>query len=66
MNDFLKFSESNNIKTEIAALKKSEAYLKTQFKAIMSRYLFGNENYYSISQENDKVILKAIEVLNKK
>ena len=66
MNDFLKFSESNNIKTETAALKKSEAYLKTQFKAIMSRYLFGNENYYSISQENDKVILKAIEVLNKK
>ncbi len=66
MNNFIKLCESNNIKTETAALKKSEIYLKTQLKALMSRYLFGNENYYTISQENDKVILKAIEVLNRK
>jgi carboxyl-terminal processing protease len=65
-DEFLKFCELSKIKTETSGLKKSENYIKTQLKAIMSRYLFGNENYYQISQENDKVILKAIELLNKK
>jgi carboxyl-terminal processing protease len=65
-DEFLKFCELSKIKTETSGLKKSENYIKTQLKAIMSRYLFGNENYYQISQENDKVILKALELLNKK
>jgi len=65
INRFAAYCQKAGIEKDDAALKKGSSYLKIQLKALMGRNLLGSEAYYPISQQNDRMINKALEVLKK-
>ena len=65
INRFANYCEKAGFDRDEPEIKKSAPYLKVQLKALMGRTLLGNEAYYPISQQNDRMINKALEVLKK-
>ena len=57
-------AEKNGVKRDEAGIRRAAPYLSTQLKALMGRNLFGNEAYYPIALKNDKVMQKALQVLD--
>jgi carboxyl-terminal processing protease len=61
--EFENYAEKNGIKKNTAELNKSKKYLCLQLKALIARNIYGTPYYYQVSQTNDKVLLKAVELL---
>lgn len=61
LNEFVGYAENNGIPRNEKELKRSEAIIKTQLKALISRNIWRNEGFYPIIQKRDKVLKKAIE-----
>jgi len=61
--EFLAFAEKNGAKADPAGLKASENLVKEQVNALIGRALYGNKGYYSIVNNTDPAIKKAVELL---
>ena len=61
---FAAFAEKNGVKTDTRALQHSSDIIQSQIQALMGRALYGNEGFYSILNNRDKAIKKAIDLLN--
>ena len=47
-------------------IEKIKIYFKKYTKAYLARNLYKNGSYYKIANETDKVVIKAVEIINKK
>jgi len=64
LNEFIVFAEKTGVKRKEKEIKKSEALLKTQLKALISRNLWGNDGYYPVIHSIDNTFKKAVELAN--
>ena len=58
------FFEKNGVKADARGLQHSSDIIQSQIQALMGRALYGNEGFYSILNNRDKAIKKAIDLLN--
>ncbi|MES2131042.1 MAG: S41 family peptidase [Bacteroidota bacterium] len=65
LEEFYAYCEKQNVKLDAAHKLKAGEALKPYLKALIGRDIFDKDAYYPIINENDKCILKAIEILNK-
>jgi carboxyl-terminal processing protease len=63
IKEFIVYAEKNKINRNDKEEKLSEGIIKTQLKALIARNIWKNEGYFQILQVEDKVILKAIDLL---
>lgn len=63
LNDFIKYAEENDVPRSAEGLKVSSNYIKTLLRAVISRHIWGDEGYYPVIQQDDKTILKSIELM---
>ncbi len=63
LEDFLSYAESKGVERNNQELKASKEALKTLFKARIAKQLFGDEGYYSVWNEEDPVVMKALDAL---
>ena len=64
-NDFLHFAEQTGIKVNEKEKEHSKNILVNQLKALIGRYILGEEAYYQTLNNNDEIFLKAIQILSK-
>jgi carboxyl-terminal processing protease len=65
-NDFYAFAKTRKLEATDTDRQRSQSNLKQLLKAVIGRNLYDKEDaYYPIINENDKSILKAVEVLEK-
>lgn len=64
LEEFFAYCEKQHVKLDAAQKLKSAEALKPYLKALIGRDIFDKEAYYPIINENDKCILKAVEILN--
>lgn len=64
LNEFISYSEKLGVKTNREEARTSNALIKNILKAGIARQIWGNEGFYPILNEDDKAILKAIELFN--
>jgi carboxyl-terminal processing protease len=62
LNELLKYGAEKGIPVNAKELKISERVINTQLKAYIARNIIGEEGFYSIVQQIDKTLLKAIEI----
>jgi carboxyl-terminal processing protease len=62
LNGLLKYAEEKGLPIDAKGFKISETVINTQMKAYIARNIIGEEGFYSIVQQIDKTLLKAIEV----
>lgn len=63
---FLEFASENKIHAEESDINKSKSFLINRIKSIIARNIWDNNGFYYIQNKDDKVFLKAIEVLKQK
>lgn len=61
--DFLSYAAKNGVAKDEAGLKTSGTYIKKLIRAVVSRHIWGDEGYYPVVQEDDKAIIKSIELM---
>ena len=66
IDDFKNAAEKKDIKWDEEQFIRSEKMIKLQLKAMIARNEWDMEKYYKIIAEDDKMIGKAIEILNDK
>ena len=59
-----RYAEKKEVPKNDKEIRKSESYINFQLKALIGRNLFNNDAYFPILHKNDKIILKAMEVLS--
>lgn len=64
MDDFRKFAEKEGVTWNEEQYERSAPLIKLQIKALIARNEWDMENYYQVVLQEDKVIKKAMEVLN--
>ncbi len=64
LDGLYRYAEKKGIAKNDKDIRKSEAYLSNQLKALIGRNLFNYEAYYPVLHKNDKIVLRAIEVLS--
>lgn len=64
IGDFKKLSEEKGVEWDDEQYKRSEEMIKLQLKALIARNEWDMASYYKIISSEDKVIGKAIEILN--
>lgn len=64
IEDFKKMAEEKGVEWNDEQYKRSEKMIKLQLKALIARNEWDMEKYYKIISSEDKVIDKAMEVLN--
>jgi carboxyl-terminal processing protease len=64
-NEFLQFVTEKGIKHDFSQANVVKPQLRRFLKARIAKYLFEDEGFYYIWNENDGMVNKAIEVLNK-
>lgn len=64
-NDFLAFAYKNGAKQNVAELKSIQEGLKLYLKARLARHLFGDEGFYSVWNQKDEVVRRAVDALEK-
>lgn len=62
LKELLKYGSDKGVPVDAKDLKISEQVINTQMKAYIARNIIGEEGFYSIVQQIDKTLLKAIEV----
>lgn len=65
LDEFYQYCEKQGIKQDDSKRAKSDEALKPYLKAFIGRDVFDKDAYYPIINQNDKCILKAVEVLSK-
>jgi len=65
-NDFVKFAESKDIKFDKKQLKTSQAFIYMRIKAGFAQDLWGREEFYRVWNTENKVYLKAVELIQRK
>lgn len=63
LEKFRKYLQSQNIPTNASAWRTTSPIFRTQLKAYITRNILDNEGFYTIIQELDNTLLKAIEIL---
>jgi carboxyl-terminal processing protease len=64
MDDFRKFAEKEGVTWNEEQYERSAPLIKLQIKALIARNEWDMENYYQVVLQEDKVIKKAMEVLD--
>lgn len=64
--ELIKFAETRELKRNEEEIALSKIEIKKQIKAIISRDFWEAKHYYQITNKNNSVILKAIEILKDK
>ena len=62
---FVAYTIKNKVVAKAKQVKTSKEIIKTQLKALIARNIWSNEGYFPVVQSADKLLKKAIEVLNK-
>ncbi len=65
LDEFYDYCEKQNLRLDAGSKMKANTPLKPYLKAFIGRDVFDKDAYYPIINENDKCILKAVEILNK-
>lgn len=63
-NRFIAYCAKKGVNPNTKDLRISKRIIKLQLKALMGRQLWQNDGYYRVLHEDDKVIAKALEILN--
>lgn len=63
MQDFYSYAQKNGVQKNEKDMARSGDYLKNQLKALIGRNLFSNEAFYPVIHKQDKVMMKAVQVL---
>jgi carboxyl-terminal processing protease len=63
MGSFYDFAAKNGVKTTDAGRNKSTKLLEDQLPALIARVLFGNSGFYTLINEHDPAMRKAIELV---
>ncbi|MBL7890708.1 MAG: peptidase S41, partial [Bacteroidia bacterium] len=66
LNELADYGAKNGVKRNDKEMAISKPWIETQLKGLISRNIWGIENYYPVIQERDKVIKKAVELSQKK
>lgn len=64
IDEFKKLAENKGVEWDEEQFKRSESMIKLQLKALIARNEWDMEKYYRITLKEDKVINKAMEILN--
>ena len=64
IEDFKKFAEKEGVTWNEEQFERSEPLIKLQIKALIARNEWEMENYYQVVLQEDKVVKKAMEILN--
>lgn len=64
LSDFKELAEKEGVKWNEEQFKRSEPMIKLQLKALIARNEWDMEKYYQVVMKEDKMIGKAVEVLN--
>ena len=64
MEELIQGGEKEGVKRDDESLKVSGVIIERQIRALISREIFDTGSYYEIMTEDDKEILKALEVLS--
>lgn len=64
MDDFRKFAEKDGVTWNEEQYQRSAPMIKLQLKALIARNEWNMENYYQVVLQEDKVVNKAMEILN--
>ncbi|MBI4944849.1 MAG: S41 family peptidase [Bacteroidetes bacterium] len=62
-NEFRAYAEKLGVKTNLREAEVSKKVIKIFLKASIARQIWGNEGFYPILNEDDKVILKSLKLL---
>jgi carboxyl-terminal processing protease len=65
LNSFLEFAKSKEVTIEKTDLEKDGAYIRARLKAQIARNFWKNEGWFSILLEDDKQMMKAVELFGK-
>jgi carboxyl-terminal processing protease len=63
MGSFYDFVEKNGVKINETGKNKSSKLLEEQLPALIARVLFGNTGFYTLVNEHDPAMRKAIELI---
>ncbi len=58
--EILELAKASGVKIKEDELKRSEAFMKNQVKALVARSMWKNEGFYAISNETDELLRNAI------
>lgn len=64
MNDFKAIAEKESVEWNDEQYQRSKQTIRLQIKALIARNVWDMEKYYQVVSRDDKVINKAIEILN--
>ena len=64
MEDFVKFAEKEGVAWNEEQFQRSEPLIELQLKALIARNEWDMESYYQVVLQEDKVVNKAVEILN--
>ncbi len=63
LNNLYDFAEERSLKRDAAGIAASEDYIATRLKALIARNIWGNEVYYPIISEHDRMLKLAHDLL---
>ena len=66
MEDFKKVAEQKDVKWDDEQFERSEEWIKLRIKAMIAQNVWDIDKFYQVVMKDDKMILKAIEILNSK
>ena len=66
LSDFKKIAEEKDVKWEEEQFERSEMWIKLRIKAMIAQDLWNIDKFYRVVSSEDKMIEKAVEVLNSK
>ena len=64
ISDFRKLAEEEGVEWNEEQFERSEPMIKLQLKALIARNEWSQSEYYRVVMNEDKVIKKAVEILN--
>ena len=66
MDDFRKMAENKEVEWNEEQYKRSEEWIKLRLKGIIAQDLWNIDKFYQVFMKEDKMIKKAVEVINSK
>ena len=66
MDDFRKMAENKEVEWNEEQYKRSEEWIKLRLKGIIAQDLWNIDKFYQVVMKEDKMIKKAVEVINSK
>ena len=66
MEDFKKVAEQKEVKWDEEQFERSKEWIKLRIKAMIAQNVWDIDKFYQVVMKDDKMILKAIEILNSK